>query len=132
MNQDILNCPCGNAKLYADCCHKAHISPAFISTAEELMRSRYSAFTLANGPYLLETHHSTTKMNVNENDLVEWAKSVEWLRLEIIDKSNGRSTDMNGTVEFKAYFKENNEVRYIHENSYFEKEYGIWKYKSIV
>ena len=132
MQTDTIICPCGTGKEYRNCCQKAHNAPAFIATAEELMRSRYSAFTLANGPYLIETHHSATRHNVDENDLVEWAKSVKWLKLEIIRTTTGQPTDISGTVEFKAHFKERGKARFIHENSYFEKEYGTWKYKSIV
>lgn len=131
-NIEMNGCPCGSEKSYVDCCQKAHLAPAFIATAEELMRSRYSAFTLADGPYLIETHHSATRQNVDEKDLVTWAKSVEWLRLEIIQTTTGHSSDTTGTVEFKAHFKEKGKARYIHEHSFFEKEYGVWKYKSII
>lgn len=132
LNKEVTDCPCGTGKMYAECCQKAHLAPVFVSTAEELMRSRYSAFTLAKGSYLIETHHSTTCHIVDEKDLEAWAKSVEWLRLEIIQTTTGQSSDNSGTVEFKAHFKEKNKPSYIHENSYFEKEYGIWKYKEIV
>lgn len=132
MQTDTINCPCGTGNDYCDCCQKAHNAPPFIATAEELMRSRYTAFTMANGPYLIETHHSATRHNVDESDIVNWAKSVQWLRLEIIGSTDGQAADEKGTVEFKAHFKEKNKARFIHENSYFEKEYGVWKYKSIL
>lgn len=122
-------CPCGTGKRYSKCCQKAHNSPEFIATAEELMRSRYTAFTMAKGTYLIETHNSSTRQNVDEADLISWAKSVDWDRLEIIGSTLGQSSDTSGTVEFKAHFKEKGKVRFIHENSYFEKENGAWKYK---
>lgn len=92
------------------------------------MRSRYSAFTLASGPYLIETHHSETQNNVNEKELVDWAKSVKWVKLEILNKTTGLENDDTGTVEFKAYFREKNRLTFIHENSLFKREYGVWKY----
>jgi SEC-C motif-containing protein len=121
-------CPCGRSKPFNDCCALAHANPIFIKTAEDLMRSRYTAFTLANGPYLIETHHSETRKNVDEQEIVNWAKSVKWERLEIISKTNGLEGDEHGTVEFKAYFKEKGKMRYIHENSLFKREYGVWMY----
>lgn len=96
------------------------------------MRSRYTAFTMANGPYLIETHHSETKKNVNEKEIVDWAKSVRWERLKILNKSNGLENDETGRVEFKAYFKEKGKLRYIHENSTFKREYGVWKYFGMI
>jgi SEC-C motif-containing protein len=121
-------CPCGREISYLDCCEKAHANPIFVKTAEDLMRSRYSAFTLANGPYLIETHHSETRKHVDEKEIVDWTKSVKWDRLEILNKSQGLENDEMGTVEFKAYFKEKNRLTYIHENSLFKREYGVWKY----
>src|SRR5690606_27728701 len=100
----MIECPCGTKKMYSECCQKAHIAPAFILTAEELMRSRYTAFTMINGTYLVDTHHSSTRHNVDKDDLEAWSKSVKWLRLEILNSSNGKETDSHGTVEFKAYF----------------------------
>lgn len=132
MNNNFSDCPCGTGKHYSECCQNTHNSPAFVKTAEELMRSRFTAFTMANGPYLIETHHSTTRHIVDEKDLELWAKSVEWLRLEIIHTSNGKSSNDSGTVEFKAHFMEKGKASYIHEHSYFEKEFGDWKYKGIV
>jgi len=124
----MINCPCGKTRNYQECCGQAHSNPSFIKTAEDLMRSRYSAFTLANGPYLIETHHSETRKHVDEKEIVDWAKSVKWERLEIMNKSQGLENDDMGTVEFKAYFKEKGKPSYIHENSLFKREYGVWKY----
>lgn len=125
----ILNaCPCGRLLDYQHCCGIAHANPNFIKTAEDLMRSRYSAFTLANGPYLIETHHSKTRKQVNEREIVDWAKSVKWVRLDVLNATQGQETDETGTVEFKAYYKEKNQLRYLHENSFFKREMGVWKY----
>ena len=77
-----------------------------------------------------ESHHSFTRPTKKENkETVVWAKSVEWIKLEIIAISNGKENEESGTVEFKAYFYEHGNVNYIHENSFFLKENGIFKYK---
>ena len=50
-------CPCGrNNKLYKDCCFLVHTNIHNALTSEDLMRSRYSAFVLCNGDYLLKSH----------------------------------------------------------------------------
>ncbi len=49
-------------------------------TAEQLMRSRYTAFTQANEPYLLATWHESTRPVALGFDADE---PVTWLRLRV-------------------------------------------------
>ena len=126
------NCPCGRKKPYAECCGIAHRNIANVKTAEDLMRSRYTAFTQANGDYLMLSHHTTTRELDRKQEIADWAWSVEWLRLEIISAFDGGSEDEEGTVEFRAHFKENGKEKYLYETSRFLKERGKWKYHGIV
>ena len=126
-----LDCPCGRNKSYQDCCALIHKSIKKAETAEDLMRSRYVAFVKGNGTYLQKSHHPKTRPSKKEAiEIEEWAKSVGWIKLEVLNSSKGSSTDTEGTVEFEAYFYEGSRVSIIHENSYFEKVSGLWKYKS--
>ena len=122
------NCNCGNSKTYTKCCGLAHQSLKIVKTAEQLMRSRYTAFTLANGDYLMESHHVSTRPIKEIESIVAWAKSVEWVELKILFTSKGVASDNEGTVSFKAYFKENETLSCIEENSKFIKENGCWYY----
>ena len=97
---------------------------------EQLMRSRYSAFVLANINYLMNSHHPQTRPTKERKAILKWAKSVHWKGLEIIDHKFGSVNDMDGYVEFKASFIENGEPGCIHENSHFVKENGKWYYES--
>ena len=54
-------CPCGLNRLYADCCGSILSGRKIAETAEELMRSRYVAFTFADVNYLMRSHHSKTR-----------------------------------------------------------------------
>ena len=93
-----------------------------MTSAEELMRSRYSAFVLANIEYLQKSHHSTTRPSKREKKEIEkWTKSVNWLKLEVLNT-------IRDTVEFKAFFMENGAVNVIHENSKFCKQNNHWVY----
>ncbi len=123
-------CPCGSGKDYALCCEIAHSNICNIDTAEQLMRSRYSAFFLADGDYLHKSHHSNTrpKRKSERNEIVKWTKSVVWIKLEIVNTSDGLKYDNTGSVEFKAYYMENGKPGIIHENSSFQKENGHWVY----
>lgn len=124
-----MQCPCNPSKKYSDCCEKAHQNINTVLTAETLMRSRYSAFVLANINYLHESHHSTTRPTQKENkEILSWTKSVKWLKLEVLTTSKGSITDLEGTVEFNAFFMENGKVDVIHENSSFCKENKHWVY----
>ncbi|WP_316830170.1 YchJ family metal-binding protein [Pedobacter aquatilis] len=43
-----MNCPCGSGLLYGNCCEPYLLKLKDAPTAEALMRSRYSAFVVAN------------------------------------------------------------------------------------
>ena len=124
-----MQCPCNIHKKYSDCCQKAHQNIGSVSNAEILMRSRYSAFVLANIEYLQKSHHSKTRPSKKENrDIEKWTKSVKWLKLEVLNTVKGTLNDALGTVEFKAYFMENGVFNSIHENSKFTLENNHWVY----
>ena len=123
-----MDCPCGSNKPYSYCCEKAHKDLSTVTTAEQLMRSRYSAFVMANGSYLMDSHQSSTRPVKERKSIEAWAKSVSWIRLEILDTEKGRINDQKGTVTFNAYFFENSKVEVIHEKSEFVKEKGLWMY----
>ena len=123
-------CPCGNQISYSNCCELIHQNISVANNAEELMRSRYTAFVKANGKFLKESHHLTTRPQTKKalQEIVDFSKSVKWLGLEIIETKLGQQYDEDGTVEFKAHFNYQNKRDLIHEVSSFRKENGIWYY----
>lgn len=126
------NCPCGRPEKYIDCCARPHQNIANAKTAEDLMRSRYVAFTMANGDYLMDSHHSMTKKMARRSELVLWAKSVKWLKLEIISTKDGGEDDTEGIVEFKAHFKDGSKKKVMHQHGKFLREFGHWVYFDVV
>ena len=122
------NCPCGRNKSIQECCIPIIEGKNEPVTAEDLMRSRYTAFTLANGAYLLKSHHSKTRKPNEKKAIESWAKSVTWIKLEVISTSQGQANDTIGKVEFKAFFLENGKIDSIHENSLFQRENDKWVY----
>jgi SEC-C motif-containing protein len=123
------NCPCGSLRDYNECCGAIISGQRDALTAQELMRSRYTAFTLANVDYLMRSHHSKSRPIRERQQILTWAKSVKWMGLTIINTQQGEPADTTGYVEFKAVFMENGKVSHIHENSFFEREKGLWVYK---
>ena len=124
-----MQCPCNPKKAYKDCCKIAHDNINNVTTAEQLMRSRYSSFVLADIEYLQKSHHSSTRPKKREKkEILAWTKSVQWLKLEVLNTQKGRENDESGTIEFKAFFIENGSMDIIHENSEFKKENNHWVY----
>jgi SEC-C motif-containing protein len=129
---NVLSCPCGSQEKYQNCCQVFHKDISKVETAQQLMRSRYSAFTKVMGNYLMNSHHSTTRPLEEKKAIVAWTKSLKWEKLEILNTTKGLKNDTEGTVEFKAYYIQNTEHKCIHENSQFVKENGVWMYLGFV
>lgn len=123
-----MKCNCGTDKPYNECCQPFIEGYSNASTAEALMRSRYTAFTLANIDYLLKTHHVSTRPVKDKQDILDWAKSVQWMGLTVLATDKGGKTDQDGLVEFRALYIEKGKLESIHEKSLFRKEKGIWYY----
>ncbi len=124
------NCPCGSGRSFATCCEPIINGKSDAVTAQELMRSRYTAFTMANVDYLMCSHHSTTRPDKERKSIEKWAKSVKWMGLTVLKTQSGEANDEVGYVEFKAFFMENGKPEQIHETSLFQRENGKWVYVS--
>ena len=123
-------CPCCSALAYTNCCEPIISGKKDATTALELMRSRYTAFTQANVDYLLRSHAIKTRPVKDRKNIERWAKSVMWMGLSILQTEAGEDTDETGYVEFKATFLENGQPAQIHEKSFFQRENGKWVYVS--
>lgn len=123
-------CYCGKLVSYESCCGGIHKGLKLAETAEELMRSRYSAFVTANIDYILNTYAPETRPVEEKDEILSWAKSVEWIKLEVLTTEKGMQNDNDGFVEFKAYYRENGIEQVLHENSFFRKENNNWMYVS--
>jgi SEC-C motif-containing protein len=114
---------CLSGEPYAQCCGRFHSGRVLPATAEQLMRSRYSAFVLLDADYLLRTHHPSTAPAGLDLD-----PAMEWRRLDIVATGSGGPFDTAGTVEFKAYYRHGKERGVLHEDSRFVREDGRWLY----
>lgn len=121
-------CPCTSKKPYADCCGPYLSGQAQAPTAEALMRSRYTAHAKLNIPYLIQTVHPSTRKDHNPVEIQLWAGSVEWLKLDILKTSKGSETDLEGRVDFKAWYIENGKRTHLHGKSLFLREGDAWRY----
>ncbi|MEU4289519.1 YchJ family metal-binding protein [Kribbella sp. NPDC026596] len=117
------SCPCGLDATYDDCCGSLHRGRRAAITAEQLMRSRYSAFVVGDVPYLLRTWHSTTRPSKLQLD-----DDIKWTGLEILGSTAGSAFHSEGTVEFRANYVLAGHLTGQHENSRFLREDGAWVY----
>lgn len=116
-------CACGSGYPMAACCapYLAGLAPA--PSAEALMRSRYTAYTLGRTEYLLETWDPTTRPDAIAHD-----PERRWLGLDVKAVQGGEPGDTRGEVEFVARFKVNGRAHRLHENSRFRCVDGRWYY----
>ncbi len=120
------DCPCQSGLLLAQCCQPfldTH-NPATAETAEQLMRSRYSAYVLKNQHYLLTTWHPQQRPAELDFEHSEH----HWIGLKIKSCQQGQSHDIRGSVHFVARFKINGKAQRLEEQSLFEKINGQWFY----
>jgi SEC-C motif domain protein len=114
-------CPCGTPRRYENCCGIYHAgTPA--PDAVALMRSRYSAFVLELGDYLLATWSPETRpesMNFSE------ATRTQWIGLKVL---RAEAQLGEAEVEFVARYKLNGKAHKLHETSRFEKRGERWYY----
>jgi SEC-C motif domain protein len=87
------------------------------------MRSRFSAYAVRDGAYLLRTWHATTRPKTMDFD-----PGLRWTRLEILGKTGGGPFHTEGTVEFNAHYRMGERADVMQENSSFVREDGNWFY----
>ena len=115
-------CPCGSGRPYGRCCQPWHAGEA-APTAEALMRSRYTAYVLKLGDYLLATWHPDTRPA--ELDLA--ADGSKWLGLEV--RQHVQQDESHASVEFVARYRVAGRGHRLHELSRFVREAGRWTYR---
>ena len=116
-------CPCGIGPLYAEHCGRLHDATATAATAEQLMRSRFSAFAVGDPAYLLATWHSSTRPRHVDLD-----PRIRWTALEVLASTGGGLLEAEGTVEFRAHSVVDRAAGIQHERSRFVREDGQWRY----
>lgn len=116
-------CPCLSGLPYDSCCGRLHREAATAQTAEQLMRSRYSAFAVGDTDYLLATWHPSTRPGSLELD-----DDRRWYRLDVLRIELGGPFDTTGVVEFRAYHRSTGGKGSQHEVSRFVREGGCWLY----
>lgn len=119
-------CPCGSSRAYEECCQPLIKNAQSATTAEQLMRSRYSAFVKKEYAHLLASLHPGQRSDYDEQSTRAWAESAEWQGINILNTIAGGPEDSEGQVEFVASYLERGNRQEHHELSAFKKEQGVW------
>lgn len=119
-------CPCGSQSDYSLCCRLYIDGKENPPSPEALMRSRYTAYALADIKYIKRTMRGKPLMGFNEAEAKSWAERVTWLGLKVIRAEN--DSPKIGFVEFIANFMDGAKLQSIHEVSEFHLEEGQWFY----
>lgn len=109
-----LDCPCGSGSTYDDCCGPLHRRQREATTAEQLMRSRYSAYVVGDAAHLVRTWHPE-----HRPDQLVLDGGEQWLGLEVLRTRDGGPDDERGVVEFRARFRRGGLDHTLHEVSRF-------------
>jgi len=127
-----MKCPCYSGKPYAECCQPFHTGGKLPENAEQLMRSRYSAYSLNLADYIIETTHPENPAYQKnkagwKTSIEEQYKTVSFDRLEINEFSENES---EAFVSFNAHLSKNGIDISFSEKSRFLKIENRWLYHS--
>ncbi|MBN20285.1 MAG: hypothetical protein CL678_03270 [Bdellovibrionaceae bacterium] len=122
-------CSCGLGPSYENCCLPIIQGKKIAETAEQLMRSRYSAYVHSELKYLFDSLHPKSRGDFDEQGVKEWANQAQWEGLEILSTDQGQQGDAVGTVEFIARYKMGDKEESHHETATFERnKEGHWSF----
>ena len=123
-------CPCHSGLTFADCCAPYLNSKACPWRPEALMRSRYTAYTLAKISYIRATQVGPAAESFDSKTAIQWAKSCNWRGLCVdLDQSTAEFWQQDSAyVVFTAKFKQGDEFKQMHERSLFKRIAGKWYY----
>ncbi|SDR28556.1 YchJ family metal-binding protein [Pseudovibrio sp. Tun.PSC04-5.I4] len=121
-------CPCQSGKDFEACCQPFLEGKALPETAEQLMRSRYSAYATKTIGYLKETLWPRYQKSFSPIEIAEYAEQTQWLGLEILATQKGQAGDAKGSVLFCAKYLAHGKFGEQRELSLFKKRGGRWYY----
>lgn len=120
-------CPCASGKTLESCCGPI-LGGAPAPSPEAAMRARYAAYVLCDIDHLDRSLTPESRADHDKKQAEQWAKSVEWLGLDILATSGGGQDDSEGMVEFSARFRQNGIEQTHHETSIFQRDGQGWLY----
>lgn len=123
------SCPCGSGQPYKRCCRPLHRGQASPS-AERLMRSRFSAYALGLGGYILKSTYPGGPMD--REDVAAWRAEVAdfcaTTRFESLKILATAEEGEDALVHFRATLRRGDRLIPMEERSRFRRHRGRWAY----
>ncbi len=119
-------CPCYSGKKFQDCCEPFLAGKKIPTKPEELMRSRYAAYSRADIDYIANTMRGPASLGFDPEQAKQWAKQIQWHELKVIRSITKNENE--ATVEFIARYAINGNADVIYEISEFHYDDGHWYY----
>ena len=124
-NSEDRPCPCGSGDALLQCCGPLHRGRLKAETAEQLMRSRYSAYALSEVDYLIATNPDASSATAERRrELRASCRQTRWHGLKVLASEAGRPDDLEGTVRFEAEFSAGGHRHVLKEHSLFRRRDG--------
>lgn len=118
-------CPCHSGKAFKSCCKPYLTRESLPVNPEQLMRSRYTAFTLKQFQYIADTHYSKLDPIDSAEALQQDFQDIHWQHLRVVSH---QESDTEGEVSFIAYYGIQGKLFALSETSHFIKPDGKWLY----
>ncbi len=129
-----MSCPCKSHLPYDQCCKPFHDHTSIPQKAEELMRSRYSAYALGNLDYIIETTDKegpqyNPNLSAWKSSISQFSQTTAFQNLAILETASIDET--TATVTFHATLQSitGKDLSFT-ERSLFKKKKGRWYYHS--
>lgn len=112
-------CFCGSNSSFSSCCQPYINKDKHVQTAEQLMRSRFSAYAIDNAQYIFETYATVSQVEQSVKEIGDWSKSCVWIALNIYPLAKSVNKTSEQFVEFSAFYVTNNTLCELREKSRF-------------
>jgi SEC-C motif-containing protein len=117
-------CPCGSGKTFGECCDPLLTGQRRATTAEELMRARFTAHVVHDFRFLHDTYRPTAGRPYGEETA---EPAMHWTKLVVHAPEIGANPD-KAFVDFSAYGTEDKVEKVLHEKAEFLRIDGVWLY----
>lgn len=115
-------CFCGTKLTFAQCCQPFILAEKKPTTAEQLMRSRFSAYATKSYQYIVDTYSPQQQKSLTVKEIADSSSGCHWLALVVYPLSNFPRSSTSETeqfVEFSAFYLLNDSLYEMRENSRF-------------
>ena len=112
-------CFCGSNYDFSSCCQPYINKEVQVQTAEQLMRSRFSAYAFGDAQYIYDTYAKSSQAAQSVKDIDDWSKSCVWVALNIHSITNIVNKATEQFVEFSAFYITDHTLCELREKSRF-------------